>query len=223
MFRIGLCNNDISVIQSVKEIVAKYLAPQNIIFKIYEFSNIKDLYFFILNEMFDLDLLFMDSDPDVDSMGMAKEIKNICCRTSFVFLTNFVDFRSRGLQKELENSLPFILEKQVQRKKQIRKKRLIVPIKNHKIILIPNNIQYLERVRRITHVVSTTETVSTTSSLPELHPQLEPAFFIRCHNSYIVNLNYVKEYNRYGFILKNGNMIPISRRYLKEVNRAFTR
>lgn len=26
MFRIGLCNNDISVIQSVKEIVAKYLA-----------------------------------------------------------------------------------------------------------------------------------------------------------------------------------------------------
>lgn len=45
--------------------------------------------------------------------------------------------------------------------------------------------------------------------------------FIRCHNSYFVNLKYVKEFTPSEFRLYSGISIPISRSYAKEVKREF--
>lgn len=96
-------------------------------------------------------------------------------------------------------------------------------VKGRKIILLPMDIQYLEREKRSTLAVCVGETVRTSSGLTELQAQLGSDYFVRCHNSYIVNLNFVKEFCRNELILRNGKKVPISRRYLNDVRRAFAR
>lgn len=52
-------------------------------------------------------------------------------------------------------------------------------------------------------------------SLSELEEMASGGPLIRCHNSYLVNMNQVRRLDRQNFILQNGKKIPISRKYLK--------
>ena len=45
--------------------------------------------------------------------------------------------------------------------------------------------------------------------------------FMNCHASYIVNFNYVKSINDKSFIMKNDEMIPISKSLLTTVKKAY--
>lgn len=50
-------------------------------------------------------------------------------------------------------------------------------------------------------------------SLKEYEEQLPPAVFVRTHQSYCVNLNYIDKYDKNGYvILHNGQTIPVSSR-----------
>ena len=44
---------------------------------------------------------------------------------------------------------------------------------------------------------------------------------MNCHASYIVNFNYVKSINDKSFIMKNDEMIPISKSLLTTVKKAY--
>ena len=55
-----------------------------------------------------------------------------------------------------------------------------------------------------------TETIS--SSLKGIQEQLPPNF-VRCHKSYVVNLNFVKQNNAKEYVLTNLNIVPKSRTY----------
>lgn len=56
--------------------------------------------------------------------------------------------------------------------------------------------------------------------LDEITAQLKSGSFIRCHQSYIVNLRYVQERAADGFHMENA-VIPISRAYADEAQEAF--
>ena len=46
--------------------------------------------------------------------------------------------------------------------------------------------------------------------------------FVNCHSSFIVNLNYVKAIkNDSSFLLKNGEIIPISKRFYQKVKNIY--
>ncbi len=52
-------------------------------------------------------------------------------------------------------------------------------------------------------------------SLRTLAPKLPGWCFCRCHNSYFINFTYVTELVRYEARLKNGEVIPVSKRFYK--------
>lgn len=39
---------------------------------------------------------------------------------------------------------------------------------------------------------------------------------IRCHNSYLVNMDHVRRLEKQDFFLDNGKKVPVSRKYLKQ-------
>ncbi len=53
--------------------------------------------------------------------------------------------------------------------------------------------------------------------------QFLPSCFIRCHVSYYINMNHIRELRRYEMILHNGKSILISQRRYKDVENAFFR
>ena len=54
--------------------------------------------------------------------------------------------------------------------------------------------------------------------LIEYESILVPAGFLRCHQSYLVNFQYVKKYYREGVLqMQNGDQLPVSSRKKEEV------
>ena len=93
-------------------------------------------------------------------------------------------------------------------------------IMKDKIVLLPiKEIQYLERVKRMTYIHAS-QLYHDARNLT-FHMQRLNWLFVQCHRSFIINLSYVREYHRDKFILQDGSEIPISRPFSKNVKLAF--
>ena len=82
-------------------------------------------------------------------------------------------------------------------------------------------ILYFESSGRVVSVVAKCETVRFYSSLNEVSAKLDPVRFMRCHQSYIVNLQYVRKVTASSVILSNRQELPVSRARKKSVSDAF--
>ena len=60
-----------------------------------------------------------------------------------------------------------------------------------------------------------------TSRLEELEEQLADTDFVRCHKSYLVNLDEIRRFRRTEFVMRNGERIPISRNFQETVKTKF--
>ena len=89
--------------------------------------------------------------------------------------------------------------------------------KNAIYMVAINEVVYIERDRRKTFVhTMNNEVYSTYMKMNEVIGTL-PNYFLRVHFSYVVNLNFVKEFYRDHVSLYKGQFIPISRTYANNV------
>lgn len=84
------------------------------------------------------------------------------------------------------------------------------------IFLKPDDILYVKANDNYSYLCFTNETgCMVCKSLAEIEKLLDGNSFIRCHRSYLVNLNHVKEIDKgrqYKLILSNGESVQVSRR-----------
>ncbi|WP_420217676.1 LytR/AlgR family response regulator transcription factor [Lacrimispora sp. AGF001] len=109
--------------------------------------------------------------------------------------------------KELEASLDKSLKNinYIYKKIQIRSDymTLNIPLKD---------IIYIEVFNKTCIIYTRQKTITSSISLSELEERLKKEGFIRCHKSYLVNMNFIEEYNNFGFFLTTKQFIPISKR-----------
>lgn len=67
------------------------------------------------------------------------------------------------------------------------------------------------------------EVYQTTGHLSQMQQRLPPGQFLRCHKSYLVNLEYVEGIRRYVLMLRNGQQIPISKKNYVPVKKDYLR
>ncbi len=117
--------------------------------------------------------------------------------------------------------------------RQLREQELIQPVKfdkiptkvNEKIVLFdPLEIDYIESIEGQSNIHSGAESFLCIFTLNELEARLQPYGFFRCHRSYIVNLQKVREVitwtrNSYSLILedKAKSEIPLSKTKMAEL------
>ena len=83
--------------------------------------------------------------------------------------------------------------------------------KGYKIICI-KNILYIEAARKCSIIyLDNTELIITYHLLKWYERYLLKPYFFRCHNSYIINCQFVDFYWNEGITLTNSSRIPISR------------
>ena len=100
--------------------------------------------------------------------------------------------------------------------------RLVLPQKNGQLVLEKREITRLERRLRVTNIYTADgECVSTAAPLDDLLTQLDSPSFLRCHNSFAVNLSHVAAFRRESFLMKDGTVVPISHTYCAAVREEF--
>ena len=84
-----------------------------------------------------------------------------------------------------------------------------------------SDILFFENERRRVHIHTVRDRISFYGRFDDLLEQLDGRF-IRCHNSYIVNMARVREMSNKKFFFDGSRVVPISKTYYTEVREAFT-
>lgn len=90
------------------------------------------------------------------------------------------------------------------------------------VIHIPyQNIMFIEKVdRNIEFHLNNGKSLIENKTIKQIVNEIKSSTFIQCHQSYYVNLSYVKKIEKDDFIIQNHH-VQISRRYLSKVKQAY--
>lgn len=101
--------------------------------------------------------------------------------------------------------------------KEVFKKRIAVKAKRQHRYLEINDIMYVESDKHVLNIhLKDSRVIQTTEKLSELEKTINSKRFIRCYQSYLVSMDYIKD-AKTDFILSNDIRIPIRVRGRKEI------
>ena len=119
-------------------------------------------------------------------------------------------------QEDVEGALDWIL---LDREEQYQTITIRSEWEEEEILL--RDIQFIEVIRHTAVLHLTNGIKRTRKGLNELEAEIGDGSFLRCHRSYLVNLDHVASVVEGDFVMKCGDRVPISAKRAAEVKRAF--
>ncbi|MFV0394501.1 MAG: LytR/AlgR family response regulator transcription factor [Coprobacillaceae bacterium] len=177
------------------------------------------------------DVIFLDIYLDgVTGIETARQLREKDSNFALVFITRSLDhsmdaFSVRAcsyITKPLKKEELEIACNQCQHIF-IKNARFIEVVSNRRKIKIPLiKIFYIETYGRETVIHTDVGEITTTMTL--LLDNLEQTLgksFLRCHRSYIVNMNHIKQILPEDILMKNGNKVPIRQRNRAQIHKSY--
>lgn len=97
---------------------------------------------------------------------------------------------------------------------------LVLSTKQAKHIVPQRSILYIEHYQHKSKVVCEDKEITCNEKLSALLERLDGALFVRCHCSFIANLNHVRKFTRTQLHMSNGDVLPCSRSNQQTVREA---
>lgn len=178
------------------------------------------------------DVVFLDIliEDQVIGIELAKQINELSEHIQIVFLTGFLHYATDiydtkhiyyVLKTELRQRLPGVFSKIETVLESEDSGVLHIKQGANNLLLEKKNISYIERNRRISSIYYGDQIYTVHDKLSDMEQMMDHPDFVRCHNSYIVNLQHVLRLERKMILLKNGVQIPISRARNEQVKERF--
>lgn len=220
---IAICDDNITILNYL-DLTINNILKSNC--KISKFNNGSALEFYIDDTLrSNLDILIIDIDlGNENGIEIAKRIKAKYSTIKVIFITGFIDYSKNIFDAEptyfivkpiqIEN-LTKALNTAIKSIEEDKPNILSLSSKSTVASIKLKKIKYIESIKRQIIIHETDNELKIYFKLKELEKQL-PKNFIRCHQSYIVNMDKVKYLNMYFFSLHSGEQIPVSQsRYNK--------
>lgn len=222
-----ICDDEPIVLKEIKRILEEYLGErEECVIDI--FDNPDKLLSFA--EKKSIDIAFVDIVLGKENgIDVAKKLLAKRPECQLVYFSGYMDYVLDAYETEhcyyvmknqFNEHLPEIMGKIKKRLNRLYNK-LIVSNGKGQFVIDTAEIRYIERQGRTTLVNTKKENIMATENLKSIQMRLNALEFVRCHNSYIVALQHVKRYERRGFLLDDGQVIPISRSYSSGVRETF--
>lgn len=212
----------------------QYLEERHIDFEIELFSSGRE--FVELGvEMLQYQIIFLDINmKQMDGIETAKNVRAYTEESFVVFVTAYIDYSLEGYQVGasryiLKNNLNFreqiyeCMDAITKKMKRFLTRKIFRFQEGEKIIRI-ENILYIEsklhklEFNILEHGLATYTMYGT---LNELENELEEYPFLRIHQSFLVNLKYIKCVTGYKVVLSNGQELTVPRARYKTVKDTF--
>ena len=225
----------------------EFLAREELKYFIKNYSNIE-----VVDELEDgievlkfiqqneVDVIFLDINiPSLDGVLLAQNMSKFSKKPAIVFITAYKEHAVEAFEVEAFDYIlkPYSESRIISMLRKLEEgysvpkhsgqtTSIIDKInlwKNEKIIVVDlDDIYYCVAKERVTFVYTKKEEYSVNTSISEFYNGLPKNKFFKCHRSYIVNLNKIKEIipwfnNTYNLKLKDiEEEIPVSRSHIKE-------
>ena len=231
VYRLAVCEDDDRIREELCSLCRAILTEDGIDHEIVAFRSAQELEKVLTAESYPFDLLLLDIQMEgMTGMELAKSLRRRGDRVSIIFVTGCGDYLPEGYDVQ---PIHFLL-KPVSREALAsalhtdwdlnhRPKTAVLRIGSKKVSLLLTQIRYMESFNHSIVVHQAQGDRSYLLSLSEIEKQLPPGQFCRCHNSYLVNMEYVEEIGRTELSLRDGKRLPIGRTYYKTLQSAFIR
>lgn len=228
MLQIAVCDDDIFFLKTAKELLSVYTKENLLDAEILLFELSTELEEFLKNTGNKLDLLFMDIELDaLNGIELAQIVNRLRPNCKIAFLTNYLSYATDVynvahchyvIKPEFEQRLDGVFKNFFLG---TGGKAVVASVKGKNVIYERQKICYVERGRRSCVIVTNDNAEKVNTCFEDICSQLEEPLFVRCHNSYIVNLNEVSILRSNGLTMKNGEVIAVSRKYKERVRQCF--
>lgn len=175
-----------------------------------------------------VDLLFMDvrlGRPEGSGIDLVESLlaRGGCAQVIYVsgYLEHATDvyrtphtwFLSKPVE---EGALSDALGRAIANLDDARRDALLVRTGPSLVRILPQEILYVESDRRKVRVHCRERVVETYAKMDEVEARL-PRQFVRCHKSFLVNMDCISELGSFDLTLSNGETVPISQRRKRSV------
>lgn len=227
-FCIAVCDDEPADRESIEEMTRSVCRAEGIGEEISVFSKAEDLLEEIRSGRW-YDLLLMDVlMPGLGGMDLARELRRQEQETAIVFVSSSREMALQGYEVAAARYLakPLGYEKLREavlfcRSQQQEQRGLLLPLDKEVRKVLPGEICYVEIVGRKSRIWQREAHWDTSLSIRELEGMLPKGEFIRCHQSFLVNCQYVQAFHASSMELSDGTSIPVSKHRIKEVRQKF--
>lgn len=219
-----LCENDINQNKAIQF----WLKEQKLMYPVFGYTKESDLYEHIKDHA-SKRIIIMDIElDDANGINVVKTIHKLDPNCVVIFLSAYMEKASDVYEVD---HCYFVYKPQKNKylMKAIHKalgqlNHQVIPLIAHEgmnlIKIDPSTILYLERIKRYTVITAIDKTYKVREDFETLLKSLPPTF-IQTHRSYVVNYQFVEEYLSHDFLMKDNQLISISRNYKKNVHDSF--
>ena len=228
LYTVAICEDEVIFRNEQEKICRRIFEKLNIEYHISVYNASSDFWIaFSKGARYDLFLLDIIMD-ETNGVELARRIREHDGDAAIIFITSNPDFALQGydvnalhyLRKPVDGDvLERLIASDYQRRFQIR---FLVFKSGTQTLRIPiKDIICLETVGRRVEITLTDKSVDYPGKLSELLDGKEQ--LVRCHKAYAINIENIRELTRTDAIAVTGKVIPVSRTYSKDVQKAFLR
>ena len=228
MTKIAICDDDPLCLSGIQNLIL--LRGECTLPELRTFSGSSDLTSAIMEDGYLPDIAVLDIVMPGDSgIELAKQLNLICPSCAIIFLSSHLSLATEVY--EIRHSY-FVLKSQAEGKmgaaikraleERVSREHIYIRYDGTELLLPASEVLFMERKLKKTLVVQMSGQEYLVSAKPEeLLQQLRISSFVRCHQSFWVNLDHIRSMGRGSFLLTSGQEIPISRSRRAESKAAF--
>ena len=219
-----VCDEDFSIANSIAEYIKNKFKHE-----VFVSINREEALNVIHSE--NIDLLIIDIVlKDDNGIFLAEDIQKDQSNIKIIFITGYGNVYYENIYEHitpqgfLENPIQynilnfFIKQAENEYKKKTAKLKISYDFKEYLIAI--DDILYIQSSKRVCEIITNDKTYRCYKKLSDFPKEL-PEYFARCHQSYIVNANYIASFQSGQFTLTNGTIIPISDSYAKDAKNLY--
>lgn len=218
MIKIAVCDDDKNILKHISDMLNKHYAGE-IQIKLYTEAD-SLLADWELAEGAKADIVIMDIKlTHLDGISAAKRLQERYRTVKIIFVTGYLEYATEifraepvyFLSKPVEEMKLFEAVDRAIDKLQKERSQIITCQSKGKIMQFQvNEISYIESNKRSLFIHEGRNATIVNMKLNDLESKL-PEFFLRCHQSFLVNMNYIKSFSGQEIELFDGTVIQASR------------
>lgn len=232
MIRIAFCDDDLSVLNQLSDLLEQYCGERSLTMEHKTFQSSLDL-LAELDRGVRYDILFLDVlMPGENGIDTAAEIRTFDNRVKIIFLTFSAEYAVQSYAvgayyyqlKPIQEEVFFrLLDSVFAACEEEQPAGLILRCNNGISRIELNQLEYCEVIRRTLFLhMSNGNVLESNGNMGELSNKLLPySCFLRAHRSYIVNLDYVQTISYRAIVMSCQAEIPIPRGKYNEIKNAY--
>lgn len=229
MLNIVICEDEIEQQEILKDYLEQILNEINIKYEILIFNSGEELF---KNYPDNIDIFLLDIQMyGLNGMEVARKIRQIDKKeVEIIFTTSLIEYIQEGYEVRayryllkpinLENLKKHIISC-IEELTKNKESYIAVNEKNNTCKVKISEITYIEIQKREMTIHTINEDYTINSSMSKLENELSKYNFYRCHKSFMVNIDFIKNIKQYIAILDNKEEVPISRYRFKETKSRF--